>query len=141
MKKEKKRDVKCTCRWCDNDMYGHVNNVVYGQWIDTIVNNYLIERCSFNPLKSSQMGFVVSSYCNYYQSISYPANVYVGLFVKRIGNSSVDYTVGIFHSKESPKASSVGGFRHVFVDRTTNRPKTIDKSFRDKLIEISEEKN
>jgi acyl-CoA thioester hydrolase len=47
-------------------MYGHVNNVVYGQWIDTIVNNYLIENCSFNPLKSSSIGLVVSSYCNYY---------------------------------------------------------------------------
>ena len=124
-------------RWCDNDMYGHVNNVVYGQWIDTIVNNYFIEKCSFNPLKSSTMGFVVSSYCNYYQSISYPSNVLLGLFVKSIGNSSVDYTVGIFHSQQSQKASAVGGFRHVFVDRTTNRPKSLEKSFRDRLIEIS----
>ena len=117
-------------------MYGHVNNVVYGQWIDTIVNNYLIEKCSFNPMKSSSIGFVVSSYCNYYKSISYPSNVSLGLFVKTIGNSSVDYTVGIFDSSESEKASSVGGFRHVFVDRITNRSKPLEKSFRDKLIEI-----
>ena len=119
-------------------MYGHVNNVVYGQWIDTIVNNYLIEKCLFNPLKSSSMGFVVSSYCNYYSPISYPSIVHLGLFVKRIGNSSVDYTVGIFHSKESLKASSVGGFTHVFVHRTTNRPQPLDKFFREKLIEISD---
>jgi acyl-CoA thioester hydrolase len=121
-------------------MYGHVNNVVYGQWIDTIVNNYLIENCSFNPLKSSSIGFVVSSYCNYYSPISYPSIVDVGLFVSRIGNSSVDYTVGIFENKESLKASSVGGFTHVFFDRINNRPKPLDDLFRNKLVEISNKK-
>lgn len=121
-------------------MYGHVNNVVYGQWIDSIVNNYLIEKCLFNPMKSSTVGFVVSSYCNYYNPICYPSIVQLGLFVKRIGNSSVDYTVGIFDTKESFKASSVGGFTHVFVDRISNRPKTLEKHFREKLIEISHEK-
>ena len=118
-------------------MYGHVNNVVYGEWIDSIVNNYLIEKCSFNPLKCSLVGFVVSSYCNYYSPISYPSKISVGLFIKRIGNSSVDYRVGIFENKESLKASSVGGFTHVFVDRINNRPKALDDFFKNKLIEIS----
>jgi len=118
-------------------MYGHINNVVYGEWIDTIVNNYLIEKCSFNPLKSPSIGFVVSSYCYYYSPLSYPSIVDVGLFVSRIGNSSVDYKIGIFENKESLKASSVGGFTHVFVDRITNRPKALDDFFKTKLIEIS----
>ena len=59
-------------------MYGHINNVVYLEWIDTIVNNYLIERCSFDPLKSSSIGFVVSSYCFYYSPISYPLKIHLG---------------------------------------------------------------
>jgi acyl-CoA thioester hydrolase len=83
------------------------------------------------------MGFVVSSYCNYYSPISYPSVVDVGLFVSRISNSSVDYTIGIFEKKESLFASSVGGFTHVFVDRLSNRPKAFDDLFRNKLIEIS----
>ncbi len=61
----------------------------------------------------------------------------VGLFVSRIGNSSVDYTVGIFENKQSLKASSVGGFTHVFVDRINNRPRSLDDLFRNKLVEIS----
>jgi acyl-CoA thioester hydrolase len=118
-------------------MYGHVNNVVYAEWIDSIVNNYLIEKCSFNPLKSSIIGFVVSSYCSYYSPISYPSKISIGLFVKRIGNSFVDYKVGIFEDNIIEKASAVGGFTHVFVDRINNRPKTIDELFKKKLLDIS----
>ncbi len=94
-------------------------------------------QCSFNPLKSSIIGFVVSSYCSYYSPISYPSIISVGLFVSRIGNSSVDYTVGIFENKTIEKASAVGGFTHVFVSRIDNRPKTIDELFKKKLLDIS----
>jgi len=118
-------------------MYGHVNNVVYGEWIDSIVNNYLIEKCSLNPLKSSLIGFVVESYCCYYSPISYPSKISVGLFVKRIGNSSVDYTVGIFENNQSLKASAVGGFTHVFVDRITQRPYPINDKMKNELLFIS----
>ncbi len=118
-------------------MYGHVNNAVYGEWIDSIVNHYLIKKCSLNPLKSPIIGFVVSSYCSYYSPISYPDQISVGLFVKRIGNSSVDYTVGIFENCESEKASAVGGFTHVFVDRINRRPQKIDDEMKKKLLSIS----
>lgn len=114
-----------------------MNNVVYMEWIDTIVNKYLIDNCSLEPLKSSSIGLVVHSYCSYYSSISYPLNISVGLFIKRIGNSSVDYKVGIFENNQSLKASAVGGFTHVFVDRINNRPKHFDQEFKKKLLEIS----
>jgi acyl-CoA thioester hydrolase len=118
-------------------VYGHVNNAVYGEWIDSIVNHYLIKKCSLNPLKSPIIGFVVSSYCSYYSPISYPDQISIGLFVKRIGNSSVDYTVGIFENCESKKASAVGGFTHVFVDRINRRPQKIDDEMKKKLLSIS----
>jgi len=118
-------------------MYGHVNNVVYYEWIDSIVNSYLIEKCSLNPLKSDSIGFVVSSYCHFYSPISYPNKVNLGLLVLKIGNSSVDYQIGIFDNDQSLKASSVGGFRHVFVDRNSSRPKKLDEHFRENLSKIS----
>jgi len=117
-------------------MYGHVNNVVYGEWIDSIVNNYLICKCSFNPLKSSIIGFVVKSDCSYYSPISYPSIIEVGLIISRIGNSSVDYKVGIFENKESLKASAVGGFTHVFVDRLNNRPQKISDEMKKEFSSI-----
>ncbi len=136
-KSENKNYNLIKIRWRDNDIYGHVNNVVYGEWIDSIVNHYLIEKCSFNPLKSSSIGLVVSSHCFYYSPISYPSKISVGLFIPRIGKSSVDYKVGIFQNSECDLASSVGGFTHVFVDRITNRPKTLENLFKIKLLEIS----
>jgi len=117
-------------------MYGHVNNVVYGEWIDSIVNNYLISKCSFNPLKSSIIGFVVKCDCSYYCPISYPSIIEVGLFISRIGNSSVDYKVGIFENKECLKASAVGGFTHVFVDRLNNRPQKISDEMKKEFSSI-----
>ncbi|UJR24673.1 hypothetical protein I4U23_006046 [Adineta vaga] len=126
-------------RWRDNDIYGHVNNVVYGEWIDTIVNKYLIEKCSLQPLQSSSIGFVVSSYCEYYSPTSYPSIISAGLLIKKIGKSSVDYQVGIFANNQTTKAAAVGGFTHVFVNRITHRPHPIDQQFRSKLLTIFHE--
>jgi acyl-CoA thioester hydrolase len=109
-----------------------VNNVVYNEWIDTIVNKYLIEKCSLDPLKSNLVGFVVSSYCSYYSPLSYPSKIDAGLFVKKIGNSSVDSCVGIFKNSESKLACAVGGFTHVFVNKKTSRPDRIDDLMRKK---------
>jgi acyl-CoA thioester hydrolase len=119
-------------------MYGHVNNVVYGEWIDSVVNQYLIERCSFEPVKACLVGFVVSSHCDYYSPISYPSIISAGLFVRRLGNSSVDYRVGIFANREEQTASAVGGFTHVFVNRTSGRPQTIPDDMRRILLSISQ---
>ena len=88
-------------------------------------------------MKSRLIGLVVRSYCDYYVPICYPSKISAGLVVKRIGNSSVDYCVGIFENCESNKASAVGGFTHVFVDRLTNRPHSIDEQMKKKLLSIS----
>ncbi|CAF3345129.1 unnamed protein product [Rotaria socialis] len=124
-------------RWRDNDVYGHVNNAVYSEWIDSIVDMYLIEKCSLDPLKSPLLSFIVSSHCNYYSPISYPSKIAAGLFVKRIGKSSVDYCVGIFENRRSEQASVVGGFTHVFVDRINHRPQPFDDEMKKQFLSIS----
>ena len=50
-------------RWSDNDMYLHMNNSIYHQLFDLIVNIYLIERCGFASPSSPLIGLVVSSHC------------------------------------------------------------------------------
>ncbi|CAF3133693.1 unnamed protein product [Rotaria sp. Silwood2] len=121
----------------DNDCYGHVNYVVYGEWIDSTIDKFLIEQCSFDHSKSSLLDYVVYSHCEYYSPISYPSIISAGLFVKRIGKSSVDYQVGIFENNKSLKASAVGGFASVFVDRMNQRPHSIDEQLRKQLLSIS----
>jgi acyl-CoA thioester hydrolase len=110
-----------TTRWMDNDVYGHVNNVTYYSYFDSIANNYLIEKADFNIQTSSIIGYIVNSACNYYSSITYPDKIYGAFRVNRIGNSSVEYGVAIF--KEGlESACAYGTMTHVFVDRETEKP-------------------
>ncbi|MES2939821.1 MAG: thioesterase family protein [Pseudomonadota bacterium] len=108
-------------RWMDNDAYGHVNNVVYYSWFDTVVNAHLIEQGVLDIEASPVIGLVVETQCNYFSSIAFPQMVEAGLRVARIGQSSVRYEVGLFAQGEALTAAK-GHFIHVYVDRASRRP-------------------
>lgn len=122
-------------RWSDNDLYGHVNNVVYYSYFDTAANNYLINEGGLDIETSPVIGFVVNSGCNYNSSIAYPEKIVAGLRVDRLGNSSVQYGVAIFKDGQE-QAAADGHFVHVFVDRETNKPVAIPAKMRAALEAI-----
>lgn len=121
-----------TTRWMDNDIYGHVNNVVYYSYFDSVANRYLIEEGGLNIAQDSIIGFVVASSCEYKSPVAYPELLDAGLRVNRIGNSSVEYGIGIF-KKGAYKASAYGTFTHVFVDRSTDSAVSIPAKIRSAL--------
>ncbi|AWT11811.1 acyl-CoA thioesterase [Stutzerimonas frequens] len=131
--KHLRRDYKhfqpITTRWHDNDIYGHVNNVVYYGFFDTAVNNYLIQQGGLDIQDGDIVGFVVSSACDYFASIAYPDLIEVGLRVAKLGNSSVQYELAIFREGEQ-EACAAGRFVHVFVERASNRPTAIPPRLR-----------
>ena len=108
-------------RWMDNDVYGHVNNVVYYSWFDTAVNGWLIEQGVLDIHQGSHIGLVVETQCNYFSPVAFPQGVEAGLRVARLGGSSVRYEVGLFVQGE-PLTAAKGHFVHVYVDRATRRP-------------------
>jgi acyl-CoA thioester hydrolase len=110
-----------TTRWMDNDAYGHVNNVVYYSWFDTVVNAHLIEQGVLDIEHGEVIGLVIETQCNYFASLAFPQNVEAGLRVAHIGKSSVRYEVGLFAAGE-PLTAAKGHFVHVYVDRATRRP-------------------
>ncbi|MGK9066243.1 acyl-CoA thioesterase [Stutzerimonas chloritidismutans] len=118
-----------TTRWHDNDIYGHVNNVVYYSYFDSAVNTYLIAHGGLDIHEGEVVGFVVSSSCDYFASIAFPDVLEVGLRVGKLGNSSVQYELGIFKAGEA-QACAAGRFVHVFVDRASNRPTPIPAGLR-----------
>lgn len=122
-------------RWSDNDIYGHVNNVVYYSYFDSAVNRYLIEEGGLNIHAASIIGLVVSSHCHYHAALAYPDKLEAGLRVDRLGNSSVHYGVGIF-KRGHHMASAHGQFVHVFVDRETRRPVSIPDPIRSALAAL-----
>ena len=108
-------------RWMDNDAYGHVNNVVYYQWFDTVVNAHLIENGALDIHHGETIGLVVETHCNFFSSLAFPQTVQAGIKVGRIGSSSVRYEVGIF-AEDAALTAAHGHFIHVYVDKLTRRP-------------------
>jgi acyl-CoA thioester hydrolase len=108
-------------RWMDNDAYGHVNNVVYYSWFDTVVNAHLIEQGALDIQHGETIGLVIETQCNYFAPVEFPQTVEAGLRVARIGRSSVRYEVGLFVQGE-PMTAAKGHFIHVYVDRKHRRP-------------------
>ena len=113
-----------TTRWADNDAYGHVNNVVYYSYFDTVVNQYLIGAGALDIERSPVIGLVVETHCNYFAPLSFPHPVEAGLRVARIGSSSVHYEIGLFAAGQ-PLSAAHGHFVHVYVDRATRRSTTL----------------
>ncbi|HEY9238166.1 MAG TPA: thioesterase family protein [Burkholderiaceae bacterium] len=108
-------------RWMDNDAYGHINNVVYYSYFDTVVNRYLIEAGVLDVERGAVIGLVVETHCNYFAPLAFPQVVDAGLRVARIGGSSVRYEIGLFGGGAALSAAC-GHFVHVYVDRATRRP-------------------
>ncbi|MEO1015877.1 MAG: thioesterase family protein [Pseudomonadota bacterium] len=116
-------------RWMDNDVYGHVNNVVYYSYFDTAVNAYLIEAGVLDIHEGETIGLVVETTCRYFAPLAFPQAIEAGVRAGRIGNSSVTYEIGLFaEGADTPAAE--GRFTHVYVDRATRRPTPLPEAFR-----------
>lgn len=115
-------------RWRDNDQYGHLNNVVYYEAMDTAVNAWMMAEAGLDPA-GTVIALVVSSSCEYRASAAFPEPLEVGIAVERVGRTSVTWDLGILRpGAEEPIA--VGRFVHVFVDATTRRPAPVPDAVR-----------
>ncbi|WP_312797104.1 thioesterase family protein [Tianweitania sp.] len=123
-------------RWMDNDIYGHMNNVVHYSLFDTAVNGWLIEQGVLDLKSGDQIGLVVETGCRYFGEIAFPDVVHAGLRVAKLGTSSVRYEVGLFRNDELTAAAE-GFFVHVYVDRETRRPKLLNDRLRTTLETIA----
>lgn len=122
-------------RWMDNDVYGHVNNVVYYSYFDTVVNKWLVDAGLLDIANSPVIGLVVETQCRYFAPVAFPDRVDAGLRVARLGRSSVRYEIGLFRNDE-PQASAEGHFVHVYVNRATGRPVALPDPMREALSRL-----
>ena len=122
-------------RWADNDLYGHVNNVVYYGWFDTAVNALLIERGALDIHGGDTVGFVVETQCNYFAPLAFPQAVEIGIRVAHAGSSSVRYELGVF-AEGAEQCAAQAHFVHVYVDRATQRPAALPAALRAVVDEL-----
>jgi acyl-CoA thioester hydrolase len=127
--------VAMPTRWNDNDAYGHVNNAVFYEYFDTVVNSWLDRRAGAEARLGEAIGVVAESGCRYLREVSYPQELLVGLACERLGRSSVTYRLAVFgpapEEGAKPLPSAVGRFVHVYVDRTTRRPMPVPEAIRE----------
>jgi acyl-CoA thioester hydrolase len=128
--------VPITTRWMDNDVYGHVNNVVYYAFFDTVINRYLIDVGGLDIHRGDAIGLCVASGCSYHAPVAYPDALEGHLRVVHLGTSSVRYEVGIFRAGDERSVAD-GHFTHVFVGRTDRKPMPIPTSMREALSRIA----
>ena len=119
-------------RWADNDVYGHMNNVVHYQLFDTAINQWLIDSGLLDPLSGDIIGLVVETGCRYHAEAMFPDRISAGIALERLGGSSVTYAVALFRNDEDA-AFAEGRFIHVYVDRATRRPVSLPDVWRAKL--------
>jgi acyl-CoA thioester hydrolase len=122
-------------RWMDNDIYGHVNNVVYYSFFDTVINEYLISQGGMDIAKGAVIGLAVETQCRFRKPLTFPQVVEAGLRVPHVGNTSVRYEISLFASGES-EAAATGSFVHVFVDRESRRPVPLPPGIRAALTRL-----
>jgi len=108
---------QATTRWADDDVYGHLNNAVYFELIDTAVNAHLAETVGRDIRTLPTIGVVAEVSCRYFREVGYPEPIDLGLVVDRVGSSSVVYRIGVFQG-EGDEAAAEGRFVHVYVDNT-----------------------
>ena len=116
-------------RWMDNDIYGHVNNVVYYSYFDTVINEYLIREGGLDIAGGATIGLAVETFCRFHRELTFPEVIDAGLRVGKLGNTSVRYEIGLFRQGEDEPAAT-GHFVHVFVDRRTRKPTPLPPGIR-----------
>ena len=110
-----------TTRWADNDVFGHVNNVMYYNWFDTAITGHLLAKGLMDPHAGEVQTLVVETGCSYFSSVAFPDKIDIGIAVTSLGTSSMRYAIGIFREEED-LASAQGHLIHVAVARATGRP-------------------
>ena len=119
-------------RWNDNDVYGHVNNVEYYAFFDTVINSWLIGEGGLDIHTGEAIGLCVESHCEFRAALAFPETVDACLRVSELGRSSVRYEIGLF-AQGADEAAASGWFVHVFVDRESRRSVPIPERIRASL--------
>lgn len=130
-----KHFTEIATRWIDNDIYGHINNVVYYSLFDTAVAQWLIDRGLFDPVDADVIYLVVDSGCTYFESVSHPAVLEVGIKADRVGRTSVTYSIGVF-CRGSALAVALGRFVHVAVARNSRTAVPLSTELRKALVDL-----
>jgi len=127
--------VTFTTRWRDNDVYGHLNNAVFYEYVDSVVNGWLISSGALAVPAGPVICLVAETGCTFHASLGFPGTVEAGLRLERLGRTSITYGIGLF-AADAATAAAAARFVHVCVDRETRRPQPVPARLRQALAAL-----
>jgi len=130
--------IELTTRAQDCDARGYIGNVVFYSFFDTVVNQFLNERCNLSVATDKIIPFLTSSQCQYMSKVSYPESLFVGLRVIKVARSTVTFGVSVYAGKTGRRAAH-GQLMQVFVERTTDKAVPIPGHIKTELNKLTED--
>lgn len=130
--------IELPVQWGEQDLYGHVNNIIYFRWFESARVAYG-ERLDFARLfREHRLGPILASVrCDFRQQITYPARVRIGARITRLGNSSLTMEHGVaIGDNENNLTSGLaasGDSTVVFFDYATQKSTRIPDDLRDRI--------
>ena len=110
--------------WGDMDAFGHVNNVVYYSYAQNARIHYNSRLNLFNKNTSSVLA---ASSCQYFKPVTYPDTLWIGVRVKKIGNTSLIHEY-LYYSTALDTVVATGESVVVYLDPDSGQKKSIDES-------------
>ncbi len=127
--------VDFATRWGDNDMLGHLNNVVYHRVFEDVVTRFTRFELAVDWQADPAYPVAVESLCRFHRELSWPETVTAALRVGRMGRSSIAYELALF-GEQGETAAASGRFVHVYIGRDTKRPVEIPQAVRTRLAAL-----
>ena len=120
-------------RWKDNDVYGHVNNVEYYSYFDTVINHYLIAEGGLDIHAGEVIGLCAESHCTLQGGARVPRDRRRRRCASaQLGRSSVRYEIGLFRGDDDEPAAE-GWFVTSSSTARSRRPAEIPGPLREAL--------
>jgi acyl-CoA thioester hydrolase len=133
--------VDLPVHWGDQDLFGHVNNVVYFRWLESARVAYL-DRIGLARLHGKEdLGPILAAIgCNYRRQIEFPDTVRIGTRVTRIGNTSITIEHAIWSTAQGGEFVADATSTVVIFNYPSQRPVRVPDEIRRKIEELEGKK-
>jgi acyl-CoA thioester hydrolase len=107
-------------RWGDMDALGHINNVSYFRFMESIRMDWL-HSLGLDEKNSGASPVILNTFCNFHQQLVYPGELCLRLFAGQAARATFESWTTIERVDQPGKIYASGGATVVWVDWNTQR--------------------
>ena len=119
-------------RWSDNDMFGHLNNAVYLELFDSVLNAWMQAETGIDEKVAPALGVVAETSCRYFREVAFPVDTRRRCAREPHRQHQRGLRVRGLRARADDIAAH-GLWAQVYVDRVSRRPVPIPDAVRTHL--------